>query len=116
MEDEIINNLAETEGKLLEANNSLLSIKKEYTDILNNKEVFSFFNLDNIYFYFLLLGLILLAFSLWFLLSTLKQKELGKDIKKEKSKKIEEIEKPEKEKILKKKKVKAIKVKVLKIK
>ncbi len=116
MEDEIINNLAATEGKLLEANSELLGIKKEYADILNNKEVLSFFNLDNIYFYFLLLGLILLAFSLWFLLSTLKQKELGKDIKKEKLKKIEKIEKPEKEKILKKKKVKAIKVKVLKIK
>ena len=112
MEDEIINNLAATEGKLLEANSELLGIKKEYADILNNKEVLSFFNLDNIYFWFVLIGLLFLVFSLWFFLSALKQREFDSLIKKEKLTKINREEK----KALKTKKRKAVKIKVVKIK
>lgn len=118
MSDQIVNNLIQTEEELLVANNSLIDIKEEYFDILNNTEISSFFNTDNIYFYFVLIGLLLLAFALWFLLSVLKQKELGvkvkkiKKIKKKKRIKEEYIE----EKPRPKKKTKAIKIKVVKVK
>ena len=120
MSDQIVNNLIQTEEELLVANNSLIDIKEEYFDILNNTEVSSLFNTDNIYFYFVLVGFLFLAFALWFLLSALKQRELGKEIKKEKKdkkvkkkkKKVEYIE----EKPIPKKKTKAVKIKVVKVK
>ena len=61
------------------------------------------------YFWFVLLGLVFLVFSLWFLLSALKQKELIPEINKEKERK-KEVKK------VKRKKRKAIKIKVIKIK
>ncbi len=112
MEDQIIDNLLKTEEELLEANNSLINIKEEYLNILNNTESSSFFNLDNIYFWFVLIGLLFLVFSLWFFLSALKQREFDSLIKKEKLTKINREEK----KALKTKKRKAVKIKVVKIK
>ncbi len=109
MEDNIIDNLIKTEEDFINANNSLINIQEEYLDIMNNTETISFLNTDNIYFYFVLLGLVFLVFSLWFLRSALRQKELIPEIKKDK-----EIKKETKE--VKRKRRKAIKIKVVKIK
>ena len=110
MEDNIIDNLIKTEEDLVNANNSLINLQEEYLDIMNKTETISFFNIDNIYFWFILIGLLFLVFSLWFLLSALKQKELITEIKKE------VLNKKEGKKVRRRKKRKGIKIKVVKIK
>ena len=110
MEDNIIDNLIKTEEDLVNANNSLINLQEGYLNIMNKTETTSFFNIDNIYFWFILIGLLFLVFSLWFLLSALKQKELITEIKKE------VLNKKEGKKVIRRNKRKGIKIKVVKIK
>ena len=110
MADNIIDNLIKTEEDLVNANNSLINLQEGYLNIMNKTETTSFFNIDNIYFWFILIGLLFLVFSLWFLLSALKQKELITEIKKEL------LNKKEGKKVIRRNKRKGIKIKVVKIK
>ena len=110
MEDNIIDNSIKTEEDLVNANNSLINLQEGYLNIMNKTETTSFFNIDNIYFWFILIGLLFLVFSLWFLLSALKQKELITEIKKE------VLNKKEGKKVIRRNKRKGIKIKVVKIK
>lgn len=49
-------------------------LKEEYNAVASQPNSYSFFNLDNIYFWFVLAGLLLLAFGLLFLLAELQNK------------------------------------------
>mgnify|MGYP003968532869 CR=1 FL=1 len=75
---EVMNNLVESEAKLGELNNRLVDIQDQYNNISANTDVFNFFNFSNVYFWVVLIGLILLAFGLLFLLIELSHPEARK--------------------------------------
>ncbi|MFA6466422.1 MAG: hypothetical protein WCV71_01015 [Patescibacteria group bacterium] len=75
-EDQIINNLVNTENKLNELNQEVGVILNDYKTT-NQPEV-SFFNFDNPFFLLILAGLFLLAFALWFLKQELKHSKTKK--------------------------------------
>lgn len=108
-----IQNLVESEKELAEINNQAIDLQKEYLAVVNNFEASSFFNFNNVYFWFVIVGLLLLVFILWFIMLELKKPRDNKT-KEEKVKEIiesEPIQKP-----IRKSKRKVIKVKVRKIK
>jgi hypothetical protein len=128
VDNNIIDNLQASDAKLGEINGQLDSLVSEYNKVTAGVSESSFFNLDNVYFWLVLAGLILLAFGLWFLMSELKYYSKEKKIKKamkpatepETIKAIVEKErksipvKPMKTK--KKKKKKPVKIQVVKVK
>jgi Holliday junction resolvasome RuvABC endonuclease subunit len=69
--DPIINNLVDTENRLNELNQEVGVILEEYNTINQAVEP-SFFNFDNPFFLLTLVGLLMLAFALWFLKQELK--------------------------------------------
>ena len=70
--DDAMQNLVESEAKLQELNQQLVNLQDEYLGVVNNIENASFFNFDNVYFWFVLAGLLLLIFVFWFWLMELK--------------------------------------------
>ena len=76
---DINQNLQNTENQLQNLNASLDLLKEEYNAALNQPSTYSFFNLDNIYFWFVLAGLLLLAFGLLFLLAELQSNKNKKE-------------------------------------
>lgn len=81
-------NLQATEGKLQNANQELDLLKEQYNNMLTQAPETTFFNFGNMYFWFVLVGLLLLAFGLLFLLAELQNKD--KKVKhKNKEEKIE---------------------------
>ncbi len=74
-------NLQVTEGQLQNANQELDLLKEQYNTMLTTSPETSFFNFGNMYFWFVLVGLLLLAFGLLFLLAELQNKD--KKVKKE---------------------------------
>jgi cytoskeletal protein RodZ len=81
-------NLQATEGKLQNANQELDLLKEQYNNMLTQTPDNSFFNFSNMYFWCVLVGLLLLAFGLLFLLAELQNKD--KKVKhKNKEEKIE---------------------------
>ncbi len=72
---EVMNNLAESEAKLGELNNRLADIQQEYDSVVANADIYTFFSFNNIYFWIVLIGLVLLAFGLLFLLIELSHPE-----------------------------------------
>lgn len=91
--DQIIENLNNSEAKLQELNGQLDVLKQDYNTMVANNDFYSFFNFDNIYFWFVLVGLILLAFGLIFLLVELQHSKSEK--RENKKAKVEEIEEDE---------------------
>lgn len=72
----------ETDATLQNLNVKLDLLKEEYNAVASQPNTYSFFNLDNIYFWFVLAGLLLLAFGLLFLLAEIQNKgEKAKKIK-----------------------------------
>lgn len=65
--NDVLNNLMDSEAKFQELNQRLDSVKMEYEMVMHDNTTMSFFNFDNIYFWFLVCGLFILAFALWFL-------------------------------------------------
>ncbi|MFA6308089.1 MAG: hypothetical protein WCS88_03345 [Patescibacteria group bacterium] len=126
--DPILNNLANTENKLLELNQELGSIVVDYQNI--NTASPSFFNFDNPFFLLTLVGLFMLLFALWFLKKELKYEQNKNKlsiIRKKELELKEKLAKEEEEKKIKLKKVQAIelekaskikgrKIKVIKVK
>ncbi|MBT7553275.1 hypothetical protein HN670_02295 [bacterium] len=70
--EEVMENLVDSEVKLQELNQELNHAITEYSKITQNIEPMSFFNFSNVYFWFVVCGLLLLAFGFWFLLVELK--------------------------------------------
>ncbi len=70
-DSEVLNTLAESDQKLGELNTRLDVIKQEYNILVDVANSYSFFNLDNIYFWFVIIGLVLLVFGLMLLLAEL---------------------------------------------
>ncbi|MFA6252765.1 MAG: hypothetical protein WCV69_00635 [Patescibacteria group bacterium] len=71
-------NLQVTEGQLQNANQELDLLKEQYNTMLTTSPETSFFNFSNMYFWFVLVGLLLLAFGLLFLLAELQNKDRSK--------------------------------------
>jgi cytoskeletal protein RodZ len=74
-------NLQATEGKLQNANQELDLLKEQYNNMLTQTPETTFFNFSNIYFWCVLVGLLLLAFGLLFLLAELQNKDRSKKSK-----------------------------------
>lgn len=89
-------NLQASEGKLQNANQELDLLKEQYNNMLTQTSENSFFNFANLYFWFVLVGLLLLAFGLLFLLAELQNKD-KKD--KHKNKAEEKIESDKNEEV-----------------
>lgn len=68
----VLNSLQADDNKLQDLNNQLDVVKNDYVNLVGRYDTYSFFNFNNIYFWFLILGLILLLFGLIYLLSELK--------------------------------------------
>jgi hypothetical protein len=64
----------DTDATLQNLNVKLDLLKEEYNAVASQPNTYSFFNLDNIYFWFVLAGLLLLAFGLLFLLAEIQNK------------------------------------------
>lgn len=91
-DSEIVNNLNNQDQQLENLNAQLDVVKSDYVKMLNTTDTSSFFNLNNIYFWFLIAGLLLLLFGLLYLWVELRQHRSGD---KEKSQvKIKKEEKP----------------------
>ncbi|PIR06308.1 MAG: hypothetical protein COV55_04225 [Candidatus Komeilibacteria bacterium CG11_big_fil_rev_8_21_14_0_20_36_20] len=71
-ESDILENLVESEEKLQDLNDRANIIIDKYNSMTAGVEHSSFFNFNNIYFWLVLVGLLLLAFGLLFLLAALK--------------------------------------------
>ncbi|MDQ5970463.1 MAG: hypothetical protein QG603_240 [Patescibacteria group bacterium] len=84
-------NLQVTEDKLQNANQELDLLKEQYNNMLTQVPENTFFNFGNMYFWFVLVGLLLLAFGLLFLLAELQNKDRSKKSKVQ-SIKEEEVE------------------------
>lgn len=69
----VLNSLQADDNKLQDLNNQLDVVKNDYVNLVGHYDTYSFFNFNNIYFWFLILGLILLLFGLMYLLSELRQ-------------------------------------------
>ncbi|MFA5126452.1 MAG: hypothetical protein WC465_00425 [Patescibacteria group bacterium] len=76
-------NLQNTEEQLQNLNANLDLLKEEYNAVASQPTNYSFFDLSNIYFWFVLAGLLLLAFGLLFLLAELQNKERKNRVKPE---------------------------------
>lgn len=74
-------NLQVTEDKLQNANQELDLLKEQYNNMLTQAPETTFFNFGNMYFWFVLVGLLLLAFGLLFLLAELQNKDRSKKSK-----------------------------------
>ena len=70
--NEIVDNLVNSEAKLQELNKELNEVIIEYNALTQSVESMSFFNMDNVYFWFVICGLLLLVFGFCFLLLELK--------------------------------------------
>jgi hypothetical protein len=95
--DEVLENLVNSETKFQELNQRLGEVQAEYAALSQTAEPMSFFNFENVYFWIVVCGLLILAFGWWYLLVELKSnktKTKKEKIKKPKTKKIE-IEEPE---------------------
>ena len=75
-QNEILNNLNDSEQKFHELNQRLNMIKTEYQNLQLQAEPMSFFNFSNIYFWLVICGLFLILFALWFLYLELKIKRI----------------------------------------
>jgi len=84
-------NLQVTDDKLQNANQELDLLKEQYNNMLTQAPENTFFNFGNMYFWFVLVGLLLLAFGLLFLLAELQNKDRRKKSKVQ-SIKEEEVE------------------------
>jgi len=122
---DVINDLIESDAKLNELNDELNTLTQDYASNIGGVQE-SFFSFQNVYFWFVIVGLIILAASLVFLLVELKKprkpKEKVDKIKFDSNKevKINNIRRVERdyeaeEKAAKKKKG-PVKIKVLKVK
>lgn len=72
--DTVMEGLVNSEIKVQELNNEFYELTKEYKMSSNSADYYSFFNFSNVYFWFVLAGLLLLAFGLLFLLAELQQR------------------------------------------
>lgn len=123
-DSQVINNLVESEEKLEELNGRLDLIKQDYVALVDEANSYSFFNLDNIYFWFVIVGLLLLVFGLLFLWVELQhpssQKKEIKQVSFDKPVKVEPVVKEvfvESKPVTKtSKKTKVVKIKVVKVK
>lgn len=125
-ENEIINDVYNSEVKLNELNKELNTLTQEYANNMTGASDISFFSFNNPYFWFVIIGLIILAMALIFLLIELKKprkpKERVDKIKNDSDKevKIENIHRVEHdyeaEEVAAKKPKGPVKIKVLKIK
>ncbi len=82
-------NFQATDNKLQNANQELDLLKEQYNNMLTQAPENSFFNFSNMYFWCVLVGLLLLAFGLLFLLAELQNKDRSKKSKVESIKKDE---------------------------
>lgn len=122
----VMDNLSASEDKLQEVNKQLDSLVSEYHEISGTVGESSFFNFDNMYFWLVLVGLILLAFGLWFLMTELKYYSPKRKVKKVsgissepatiKSVIKQETKKKKTKKTKTAKKKKPVKIKVVKVK
>ena len=88
---EVIENLVSSEEKLNELNQRLGELATDYQAVANNVDQPSFFNFENIYFWFVICGLLLVAFGLWFWLVELKNHPIKKHPKEKPAKKKKKI-------------------------
>ena len=93
---EVIENLVNSEEKLNELNQRLGELATDYQTVANNIDQPSFFNVENIYFWFVICGLLLVAFGLWFWLVELKNPSTKKQPKEKPAKKKKKITKADK--------------------
>lgn len=70
---EVMENLQNSEAELQDLNQQFDSLRQEYQAVVNNFDNPTFFNFDNVYFWFVIAGLLLLAFGLWWWLLELKK-------------------------------------------
>lgn len=91
---EIAQATTSTDATLQNLNVKLDLLKEEYNAIASQPNTYSFFNLDNIYFWFVLAGLLLLAFGLLFLLAEIQNKsdKVKKNKKESKSEQLDRAE------------------------
>ncbi len=82
----------DTDATLQNLNVKLDLLKEEYNAVASQPNTYSFFNLDNIYFWFVLAGLLLLAFGLLFLLAEIQNKSDKTKKVRQNKKDLEQIE------------------------
>ena len=113
---EVLDNLVESEEQLQDVNNELVNLTDQY--LANNEVSTSFFNINNIYFWIVIGGLIFLAFGLILLIVELKKGSSVKEVEEDEpdfgSVEIQHEEDEIEEEEPKKTKVKRIKVKKVK--
>lgn len=113
---EVIDNLRDSEVELNQLNQQFDNLREEYKAVVNNLDNPSFFNFDNVYFWFVIVGLLLLVFGLWWWLLELKKESKVKRVEVETTPEVKEevviLEPVKKTKTNKK----VIKVKVRKVK
>lgn len=121
----VLDNLENSEAKLQQVNGQLDSLLSEYHKVSTDVGDSSFFNLDNIYFWLVLIGLVLLAFGLWFLMTELKYYSSRQRLKKSQPSReevptIRTVIKEQKKQAVKNssqpKRKKPVKIKVVKVK
>ncbi|RJQ34617.1 hypothetical protein C4566_01965 [Candidatus Parcubacteria bacterium] len=72
--DQVMEEFVNSEVKLQDINNQFYELTKEYKMSSNAADYYSFFNFTNVYFWFVLGGLLLLVFGLLYLLAELQQR------------------------------------------
>lgn len=65
--DETLDSMINADLKVEELNQRLVDLKTEYELMTQNATPMSFFNFENVYFWFVVCGLLILAFALGFL-------------------------------------------------
>lgn len=73
---QIMDNLSATEDQLQDLNQEWDIVRGEYLQLIDDYNATSFFNIDNIYFWFLIAGMLLLLFGLLYLLAELKREQV----------------------------------------
>ncbi|PWB38966.1 MAG: hypothetical protein C3F02_00985 [Parcubacteria group bacterium] len=71
--DNVVNSLQATDQQLSDLNNQLDVVKNDYVQMVGDYNAMTFFNLNNIYFWFLVVGLLLLLVGLIYLLAEIRQ-------------------------------------------
>lgn len=95
--DETLDSMINADLKVEELNQRLVDLKTEYELMTQNATPMSFFNFENVYFWFVVCGLLILAFALGFLWLELR----GAKNQQAPKSKINTVEKKNKKKISK---------------
>lgn len=98
--EDILDSMVNSEATVQELNQRLVDLKIDYESLTQNATPMSFFNFENIYFWFVVCGLLILAFALWFLWLELKIASKTDKVVKHESNKEEKSRKIKQKKVM----------------